>query len=92
MGIEHSLEKVREVLLWHEFFHVLEFQKIGLVGEKFCVPRKVLFFIINRPFYPISEISANAFAKQVMGLAYNPFLFDYLMQNPSQCNFERVGE
>jgi len=80
LGIECSVEAVREVLLWHEFFHVLEFHKIGLVGRQFRIPGKALFgFARTKPLYRISEICANAFAMRVMGLRRNPFLIDYVL-------------
>lgn len=81
LGIENTEEKMREVLLWHEFFHVLEFKVIGLVGKQFPLPKKVLCFHLRSPFYSISEICANAFAMRVMGLKHNPFIIDHLLRN-----------
>jgi hypothetical protein len=81
VGIEATVEQVRNVLLWHEFFHILEFNKIGLVGEKYRIPTKVLWFHFNCPLYQISEISANVFAKKVMSLRQNPFVFDYIIKH-----------
>src|SRR5680860_168420 len=40
IDVEPTKNKVREVLLWHEFFRFLEFTKIGLLGDKFKVPGK----------------------------------------------------
>lgn len=81
LGVENTEDKMREILLWHEFFHVLEFKVIGLVGKRFPLPQKVLCFNVNKPFYPISEICANAFAMRVMGLKHNPFIIDHLLHN-----------
>lgn len=81
IGIIPTVEKVREVLLWHEFFHVLEYTKLGLLGDKFKVPGKMLWFKVEHPLYQISEISANVFAKKVMGLKYNPLVLDYICKN-----------
>lgn len=78
LGVELSCDKVREVFLWHEFFHVLEFNEIGLIGDRYKVPAKLLCFSYKRPLYEISEVSANAFAKKVMGLKCNPFILDYI--------------
>ena len=81
LGVENTVESVREVLIWHEFFHVLEFKEIGLAGADFKVPGKTLWFERNKPLYQISEICANAFAMRAAGLCYSPFLIDYLAHN-----------
>ena len=83
LGVENTMEKMREILLWHEFFHVLEFKHIGLIGKQFPLPKKFLWFTVQSPLYSISEICANAFAMRVMGLAHNPFIVDYLLHTPT---------
>lgn len=83
LGVEASMDSVRNVLMCHEFFHCLEFMDMGLVGKKFTVPGKVLFFKKNKPVYAVSEISANAFAKTVLDLKCSPFILDYFLQRPS---------
>lgn len=82
LGIENSLEAVRTVLLWHEFFHVLEFQELGYVGERYRVETKGLFFSKKKALYAVSEVSANAFARSVLGLSGSPFLIDWMMHHP----------
>jgi len=78
LGIPADEVSVQRVLLWHEFFHVLEFKKIGLVGRNYRLPAKMLGFPVHKPLYAISEICANAFAMRVLSLRFSPFLIDYL--------------
>lgn len=77
MGIEITSKSIEDIFLHHEFFHYLEFNKFQLLGSRFKVPVKVLWFEMKKPLYEISEISANVFAKEVMGLKYNPIIIDY---------------
>lgn len=79
LGCEHSVEAVREVFMWHEYFHYIEFSSLGLLGEKMRLQKKILFFSVSRPFYAISEVAANAFSQRVLQLKHNPFLLDYLL-------------
>lgn len=81
LGVANDRETIREILICHEYFHYLEFHKIGLVGEGFRLPQKTLGFTRQKPVYYVSEISANAFAERVMRLNANPFILDYLLQN-----------
>jgi hypothetical protein len=81
LGIPNTVESVREALMWHEFFHVLEFTGLGLAGENFKIPGKFLWFSCQKPLYPISEICANAFTMRILKLNYNPFLIDFLLHN-----------
>lgn len=81
LGIENTQEKIMEVLICHEYFHYIELSRRGLVGEGFKLPQKVLCFSVNKPVYYVSEISANAFARKVLNLKENPFVFDYLLHN-----------
>ena len=77
IGIEKSSTSIEDIFLCHEFFHFLEFNRFQLLGNKFKVPIRVLGFKIQKPLYEISEISANVFAKEIMGLRYNPIIIDY---------------
>lgn len=79
LGIGDSLEAFRTVLLWHEFFHVLEFQELGYVGERYKTEAKGLLFSKRKAVYPVSEVSANAFARTVLGLSGSPFLIDWML-------------
>lgn len=76
------------VLLWHEFFHVLEFQELGYIGERYRVDTKGLFFTKKKAVYAVSEVSANAFAKTVLQLSNSPFLIDWMMHHP--VNMEEI--
>ncbi len=82
LGIENSLEAFRTVLLWHEFFHVLEFQELGYIGERYRVDAKGLLFMKKKAVYAVSEVSANAFARSVLELSGSPFLIDWMMHHP----------
>lgn len=86
LGVERTVEAIREVLMWHEFFHVLEFTELGLVGKQFKIPKKVLFFTTHKPVYAVSEVCANAFCKTVMNLNHSPFIIDHLYHQETKNN------
>ena len=76
LGLPGTYENVRDMLLWHEFFHALEFRRIGMVGKDFPVIRKVLGFTVRKPFYAVSELSAHAFVRDILNLRRLPMILD----------------
>lgn len=84
LGLPASRDQVRDMLLWHEFFHVLEFHKIGMVGKQFPLAHKVLCFSVKKPFYAASELSAHAFVRDVLGLKRLPLYLDYAGEGSAQ--------
>ncbi len=72
---ELDYEFVKCILLTHEFFHYLEYKNI--VNTDYFIHRKSILKVKRR--YKVkaaSEIAANYFIIKVLGLDFNPLIFD----------------
>jgi len=73
-------EEIEEIVLTHEFFHFLEDQRQLLIPEKLdsIETFRLGKFTRNAHVQRTSEIAANSFAKEVLGLANLPNYYDYI--------------
>lgn len=72
--------EVYDLLLAHEIFHYVEFEKTDEIltqTEKIELWRKP--FSNKSRLICLSEMAGMAFARELMGLAYSPYLFDVLL-------------
>lgn len=74
-----SPEKMKNIVLAHEYFHYLEESTKQHVSEMMdsIETLKVAGLIRTAKIRRASEIAANAFAKEVVGLNHLPSYFDY---------------
>lgn len=69
-----------QILLAHEFFHGVEYQKkdsIYTMTEKIELLRKP--FSNRSRILALSEMAAMAFAKELLGMSYSPYVLDVLL-------------
>ncbi|WP_086350764.1 hypothetical protein [Candidatus Enterococcus clewellii] len=73
-------EAVEEIVLIHEFFHFLEERQALAVPEQLDTIESFHFLGLARKAHiqRTSEIAANCFAKEVLGLEYLPSYYDYI--------------
>ncbi|MDO5399535.1 MAG: hypothetical protein Q4F17_00965 [Eubacteriales bacterium] len=79
-GVALTTEQALEVHLAHEFFHILEYRSGSTVADRLA-PVERFSLLGWKPTAHITrccEIAAHAFAKELLGLAALPNLFDYL--------------
>lgn len=71
---------IRDILLAHEFYHVLESRDPAL----FTVAHRenAGWLKLPRQLQPLREIGAMAFADELLGLGYSPFVLDCVMLGP----------
>lgn len=70
----YPFETVRDVLIAHELYHYLEFTKWGCLYKQHTFTRKLFGLIpVRYSLLPMSEIAANAFAKELLDLTFNPY-------------------
>lgn len=73
------LEALRKIQVAHELFHHLEVTAIGLLGDSVKVQTLRLGpFRLTSGVKVLSEIGANAFAQELLGLPLSPLVLDYL--------------
>lgn len=80
-GIDISEEKIKEVVLAHEFFHYLENNepdKFYTKNEKITT-FKLFKLEFNSRITALSEIAAMNFAKRLTNLGFSTYVFDYLL-------------
>ena len=75
--------KTENVLLAHEFFHYFEFAD----PDAYTLKKHLLLWKLGplkneSSIGALEEIGAMAFAQQLLGLAYSPYVFDVLMLYP----------
>jgi len=80
---------IEDLLIAHELFHYFE-EKIPEIYTKNA---KIVLWSIGKFQYKsrlvaVSEIAAMCFAKELLSLSYNPFVFDVLMLYPH--NWEKT--
>ena len=81
------------LLLAHELFHVLEFQRTIQKIDDMHVPIfKFGPFVYKRALCAPSEIGAMAFAKELTGVGYNPQILDVILMGASDpAQAEQLG-
>ncbi|WP_206427973.1 hypothetical protein [Niallia circulans] len=74
-----SYDEMVEIVLVHEFFHFLEGKQIKHVAEQLeTIDSYTLLNLVRKAHVQrASEIAANAFAKEFLGLKYLPNFYDY---------------
>lgn len=74
-----SNEQVTEIVLAHEYFHYIEDQRSQDISEILdsIVTMRILGIARTAKIRRASEIAANAFAKELLGLEYLPSYLDY---------------
>lgn len=66
-----------EIIIAHELFHYFEMAEFGLISKKYSYKRKIFGFLeINQSLLPMSEIVANAFAKALAGISFEPKILE----------------
>lgn len=74
---------VEDVLLAHEMYHYFEDNKDAMYAKDTKVTLwKIRKFEYTSGLIALGEIAAMAFAKALLGLTYNPYIFDSLMLFP----------
>ncbi|MGT2929077.1 hypothetical protein ACVR1G_02290 [Streptococcus dentasini] len=78
---DFSEKALKQLLIAHEYFHYLEFKDAASVitKSKKMVLWSLLGYRYQTTFISLSEMSAMAFAKAYLGLAYSPFILDCLL-------------
>lgn len=72
-----------QMLLAHELFHVLQMQHPDLyVNRKHIRLWKIGPFERHSALLSLEEIAAMAFAQEILGLPYTPYVYDVLMLLP----------
>lgn len=70
-----------DILLAHEFFHFLEERDCGTIFTRaYREPRGLFGRKAELP--PLAEVAAMAFAQELLGLEWTPFLLDSIMLYP----------
>jgi hypothetical protein len=74
-----SYEEALAIHLAHEFFHYLEYTRLGFVSESFeeIVTFKLPLITRKARIQRLSEIAAHAFAKELLALKELPNIYDY---------------
>lgn len=71
---------VKELILAHEFYHVLELKDPNLAPEEIRVTvLKLGSFSLKRKIAAVSEIAAMAFAQELLGVPFAPQLLNLLL-------------
>lgn len=68
-----ELHDAQNLILMHEFFHVLETTRLGLTSKEYTVPLFTIgpFKLGKTGIHALSEIAAHAFTNTYYGLLYN---------------------
>mgnify|MGYP000843751182 FL=1 len=68
-----DLHEAQNLILMHEFFHVLETTRFGLTSKEYTVPLFTIgpFKLGKTGIHALSEIAAHAFTNTYYGLLYN---------------------
>lgn len=83
--LEEKLDNVdiENMLLSHEIFHHLEEKEKDIYTKKETITLwKIGKFQYKSKLLALGEIAAMAFAKELLNLSYNPYVFDTLMLYP----------
>lgn len=86
---ENQLEKkldnvdIESMLLSHEMFHHIEENEKNIYTRTETINLwKIGFFEYKSKLVALGEIAAMAFAKELLALSYNPYVFDIIMLYP----------
>lgn len=75
-----SGKQMQEILLAHELFHWYEYQKADLpTNQKVLSLWKIGPLENKSRLVSLGEIAAMAFAKEMLGLSYSPYILDVLL-------------
>ncbi|BCZ49092.1 hypothetical protein psyc5s11_51590 [Clostridium gelidum] len=83
--LEKSLDNVdiENMLLLHEMFHHIEGNEQNIYTKTETIKLwKIGFFEYKSKLIALGEIAAMAFAKEMLSLSYNPYVFDIIMLYP----------
>lgn len=83
--LEKSLDNVdiENMLLLHEMFHHIEGNEQNIYTKTETIKLwKIGFFEYKSKLIALGEIAAMAFAKEMLSLSYNPYVFDVIMLYP----------
>jgi len=77
---EEQMPELKDIFLYHELYHGLEFQyKKEIHTSQKVVLKKIGPLSFSHFFNALSEIGAMAFAQEMVSLSYSPFLLDAVL-------------